>query len=255
VTKEQAIEIHDSIPTSDAVALRAFLEALAAAGAFPCCGGSDEHPPEHTQDCVLSQARAITEADRGLAGLIARELNTPRGATQDDLDRAVERVADLIAEHRAEAISGLGKPSRPVAIGASEITDDEREALGSALTLLRQAGAKNAYALARSALEKCNAALESRPVAVGSKARAEMIAEKLSADAPDRAPAWYERGAHDLIEALDRAQFFADEATLAEIDRLASEILSSNLPPCHATNVAVALAAAVRKLGIGVSRE
>lgn len=21
------------------------------AAAFPCCGGSDEHPPKHTQDC------------------------------------------------------------------------------------------------------------------------------------------------------------------------------------------------------------
>lgn len=29
-----------------------------AGAAFPCCGGSDEYPPEHTQDChVLVRAR------------------------------------------------------------------------------------------------------------------------------------------------------------------------------------------------------
>lgn len=41
--------------------------ALAVQQGFPCCGGSDEHPPEHTQDCMIREAIAAVDALRKVA--------------------------------------------------------------------------------------------------------------------------------------------------------------------------------------------
>lgn len=43
------------------MALRGALEH----GGFPCCGGSDEHPPEHTQDCETLALAATAEPTAG----------------------------------------------------------------------------------------------------------------------------------------------------------------------------------------------
>lgn len=42
------------------------VEILERASGFDCCGGSDEHPPEHTQDCSSRQESERVCADCGL---------------------------------------------------------------------------------------------------------------------------------------------------------------------------------------------
>ena len=93
-----------------------------------------------------------------------------------------------------------------------------------------------------------------RPVATGSKARAEEIRAEVVRVTCDGDNSDWERGfragTQSFSKALDRAGFFADEATLAEIEEYVREILRHD----KATKVdgqALCLASAFRKLGIG----
>lgn len=89
-----------------------------------------------------------------------------------------------------------------------------------------------------------------RPVATGSKARAMAVVE---------AVVWPNRdqvmGAGAAVAALDRAKFFADEATLAEIAEAAQQILDAardkRYPETAGWLMAQRLASSVSKLRIG----
>lgn len=35
---------------------------------FPCCGGSDEHPPEHTQDCSTREPKTMARVQGTVEG-------------------------------------------------------------------------------------------------------------------------------------------------------------------------------------------
>jgi hypothetical protein len=104
---------------------------------------------------------------------------------------------------------------------------------------------------------------QARPIATCSKARAEEIRDAtrpheltytLNQNELDHFMSAFRHGQSRLIDALDRAGFFADEATLAEIDRYASELLGRDPRKPVSLNdldVGLRLATAVRKLGIG----
>ena len=99
--------------------------------------------------------------------------------------------------------------------------------------------------------EDARCPVHGRPVATGSKARAGEIVQRELEETRGLHGA-FELGARFALKALDRAKFFADEATLAEIDRLASLIERTDDRHTETlANVAFELATEVRKLGIG----
>ncbi len=92
-----------------------------------------------------------------------------------------------------------------------------------------------------------------RPAATGSKARAEEIARGLGPRRNAGMHSAYDQGLNDLLRALDRAGFFADETALAEIRERVEYIasLEHDRAPHDWRLLALRLASAVRKLGIG----
>ena len=93
---------------------------------------------------------------------------------------------------------------------------------------------------------------DARPVAMGSKARAEEIVGCIVWQTMEQ-----RTGADIAVMALDRAHFFADPAVLAEIAELVRKVSQNETISARSIewrNIALAIATAVRKLGIGGGR-
>lgn len=69
--------------------------------AFKCCGGTDEHPPEHTQDCATRAAPAPSPLE------VVRKRETRQGRA-DQRSMEAERV--VAAEHEADASMASTNP-------------------------------------------------------------------------------------------------------------------------------------------------
>ncbi len=281
MTKEQASEILDTLlpklqggpgeAAHERNGAELFFRALATAGAFT--DGADDAADE----------RAAREAAAEYAN---KYPTVHRDVTVRRTDHGWVAY-DWVARARIypDAAEPLPEPSRPAANGASELTDAQmEEACAARLVMLsaiykhhgdhdkarhyrdaandirRDGAVARGLASVEEAAkdwpdwkrkaaddEPCIGIPGPHPVAVGSKARAEEIAR---AAVPTDRPAPL-RGALAAIEALDRAKAFPSEAALAEIDRLASKLLSEDLMPPDMRQAAIALATAVRKLGIG----
>ncbi len=187
------------------------------------------------------------------------ELDRIRNDALDACDRTGERPADTRAVSRAMWRAGRASVSRQV--GPVGVTPERMKQLRK-LAALHHLKWVPAAALDMTELTALLDAAESgsRTVAVGSKARAISLlgrSENYLYDMAERA------GALHAIAVLDHAGFFADEATLAEIDEVAQYILNAAASPDGETPLwldtalgrrAVHLATAVRKLGIGGGR-
>jgi ssDNA-binding Zn-finger/Zn-ribbon topoisomerase 1 len=255
MTKDEAIEILNALDTEKWTAsayslCRTLIEALAAAGAFTdgAYAGAVATVLEYADESELVPDSEIPpRVDCPKCGK-PMKLETPAHGLHcasccgDYLqcDTCPRRESAPFAPgDRCPMCRGKlheiasGQPSRPVANGASE---------------------PHPGWVSLCTGEPVRHSSESRPVAVGSKARAEEILNDVPTDMAD------ERAFKLAIEALDRAQFFADTATLAEIDHCVSEIeklgaarLQDRARP-HREYIlawAVRLATEVRKLGIG----
>jgi len=149
-------------------------------------------------------------------------------------DAAIEEVASAFVSMPAvaAAIRDLkGQPSRPVATEAGAKRAHRGDNAHGMVCL--DCGAKYPEAL-----DEC----PGRPVATGSKAQAEEVLHSLNTEGLEYGSVF--------VEALDRAKFFADEATLAEIDEALREIerLSEAGAPFAPWATVRSLATAARKL-------
>lgn len=73
--------------------------------AFKCCGGTDEHPPEHTQDCATRAAPAPSPLEVVRTSIMgARQYAQGMGGTNtsEDLTNALAALATLEESIRAE---------------------------------------------------------------------------------------------------------------------------------------------------------
>jgi len=269
ITRDKAIEILNGIkrnPDHCLFTISEVIEALAAAGAFTDATGSiDPSGPEDEVPYVTIDGEdwePVLVAPRGGPGrrhhMSLRELAAVLGAlspaeraAMPSRPVATEAGAFTVggrARRMTEKCSACGVPRGVLcrrdcartAAPAEPLTGEEWKALEEAV------GARGGFAELAFAKLKRTAP---RPLATCSKARAEEILNDLAQ------PAWLtneQTFVRVAIEALDRAQFFPDPATLAEIDRLASEILSLREDDLRsATAMSFRLATAVRKLGIG----
>ena len=57
---------------------------------FPCCCGSDENPPEHTQDCEVflhAKKQALAQILAVVNGMKAGTFNSPKGLKESIVNR------------------------------------------------------------------------------------------------------------------------------------------------------------------------